>query len=203
MYKDIDNKILLGNSIPMPEADMDDNESEINDEVEALHCYWYNVMLDNLGIKDFKPNYLSVKNQILNECSLNDQRELCKRILQKIKLIYGFVFYKTIDFNNPDEIQEFFDFIEFLEYDNEKFITDVWMFLDTNLSGLSIEEFCKRNSNQIINEIEEQIDSNSFNELITIFLRTYNKSNIIEWFLKKSEDNKTTILLRMMEGDEK
>lgn len=195
----IENKILLGNSIELPEEDLNDKKSDLEDQIEALHNYWFSAILNNIGDIDFKQNYLCVIIDIIEKCSFYEQREFCNTLLEKIVEIYDFEFPERIYFNDINDIKDFYYFFEFLEYNNVDFISDVWVFLSPDLSTLSIEEYCQQNSDRIINEIEEQIKSHSLNQLIHIFLRTYIKDNIVSWFSKSSVRIRSLIILKILE----
>ncbi len=195
MYKDQENKILLGNSIPIPEIDTD---NELEDQIDSLHSYWFAIILNSINTNNFKQNYLCVINDIINNCSFEEQKEFCNKILEKISEIYNFEFPEIINFNNT-LIKDFYYFLEFLEYNYDKFILNIWIFLSIkNIKKLSIEEYCKQNSDQIIKKIEEQIGSNFFNWFIITFLRTYNKDELMNWFLKSSQKIKTIIKLKFL-----
>jgi len=195
MYKDQENKILLGNSIPIPEIDTD---NELEDQIDSLHSYWFAIILNSINTNNFKQNYLCVINDIINNCSFEEQKEFCNKILEKISEIYNFEFPEIINFNNT-LIKDFYYFLEFLEYNYDKFILNISIFLSIkNIKKLSIEEYCKQNSDQIIKKIEEQIGSNFFNWFIITFLRTYNKDELMNWFLKSSQKIKTIIKLKFL-----
>ena len=85
------------------------------------------------------------------------------------------------------------------EYDHEEFILDIWQYLKPETNLKSFQNYCEQNGNKIISEIEEQLDTKAFPKLITDFLRTYNKDDMIQWFCDRSERLNTTILLRIRE----
>jgi len=185
---------LLGNSLPLPETDEEDFNGE-----DALHEYWKVSILTYIGTDYFKQNYLNVKNEILTSYSLKEKKLLCYSILEKVSNIYEWEFPVELDLYNMDEIIEVFEFLEFIEYDHENFVCDCWLYNDEYLNTMTLTQYCKSFPKNIISIIEEQIDTNSFNELITIFLRTYNKVEIIEWFSRISEKLHSTIKLRNLE----
>ena len=93
--------------------------------------------------------------------------------------------------------EQLYEFIEFLEFDNYRFLSYVWRFLldeSIKLMKLDIEGFCKTNTMKIIKETEEQLETHSQNRLITIFLRTYYKEKYIEWFTTMSQRYKVEII---------
>jgi len=195
MTSEQENKTLLGNSISLPEMDEEEHDQE-----SVLHDYWFLTIYNCIGKFDFKQNYLVVKNDILDSCSTEDQSLFCYKLLDRITEVYGWEFPENLEINTIESIKEFYSFLEFLEYDHEKFLCDVWVFLDPDLTNTTIDDFCKESIKSIISEIEEQIDANSFNELITIFLRTYNKEGILEWFSIMSNKIRSSILIRILEA---
>jgi len=202
MY-DYGEKILLGNSIPLPEVDVDENKSDELAPEEALRGYWYETILSKIGKKDFKANYLTVIDDIKNNSPIDEQKRFCFAILEKIIYVYEYEFPLNLDFDNLNQIYSLYEFLEFLEYDNEQFICNVWKFLNfTNSTYDTIENFCINNINKIVKEIEEQINLGFYPEKISGFLRTYNKERLIEWFCRESCKVESQIKLNYLEGEE-
>ena len=202
MYDSESLKVLLGNSIEEPEVDYDDAmvASETGHPVEesALRQFYFVTVTDNMGKDDFKNNYLSVIT-IIKRFTTKEQQELAFSIIQKLPEKYDFEFSINFEYNNQDDINELYNFLEFVEFDNEKFIVNVWKLLKPNADRLKIENFCNINKSKILDEIEEQLESHYHSRLITDFLRTYNKENLIKWFCEKSKDLYTSILLGLRE----
>lgn len=194
-------KIILGNSIEEPEVDMD-NKYENSDfpyQESATQDYLFSIIINNIGKKDFKENYLVVKN-LIKEYSTKEQLRLSTFILNQIIDIYDFEFPGYLNPTNQEEINQLFEFLEFLEYDNEKFITEIWYYL--NIDNVNnINDICNKKSDNIITEIEEQLQTQYFSKMITYFLRTYTKDKLIEWFCNKSSNIKTLILLTIRKED--
>jgi len=197
MFKDQEDKILLGNSIQIPEVDVDENRDDEMDPIAALKGYWQSILLDNIGKDVFKQNYLNVRIDIQTHCSLDEQRRLCYAILDRISEVYDFEFGNELSLNNFNEINEVYKFLEFLEYDNEDFICNIWLFLGDSFLEKKI------NIDNIIKEIEDQVDQGDYSQIISIFLRTNNKSSLYDWFIKKSDDISTLIKLKILEEKEK
>jgi len=205
-------KILLGNSLSIPEEDEvntgeyffkkyntvnSDLDKDVLNDMSALFSYYFSEILNYIGNDKFKLNYLMVKNEIKKECSIKIQRRLCFAILEKINEIYNFEFPENLDLLNQDNIDDFLKFIEFLEYDNEKFILSIWTFLDTTLSLDTIKSYCANNKENIITEVEENVQTNNFSPYIKIFLLNYEKEYFIKWFIKCSIKCKSMILLNI------
>ena len=202
MYDSESIKVLLGNSIEEPEVDYDDDkvQSETGYPVEesALKQFYFVTVVNNIAKPDFKSNYLSVINQIKGYSS-HDQRLFSFSILQKMIERYDFEFSINFIPDSQDDINELYNFIEFVEYNHEKFITDIWKNLKPDFKILNLQDFCEQNSQKILNEIEEQLESHYYSKLIADFLRTYNKDKLIEWFCEKSKNLYTSILLSLRE----
>jgi len=201
--------ILLGDSIPLPEVDVDESGIEVNPDFhtyisniesqeDALREYEFETILDNIGKVDFKENYLEVINSIKGH-TVREQILLCEKIIDKVEEVYDFVFPQNIKLYDFNDVNDVYNFIEFVEYDFEDFVADVWKFFGTELKKINIEDFCKKKSNEIIKEIEDQIGSHTLNQMVTIFLRTYNKDDLIEWFIEATERTKMFIVLKNFE----
>ena len=203
MYEDRAQKILLGNSLELPEMDLDDAmvKSEYGRPVEeaALKEFYFITVTDNIGKEDFKENYLSAINIIRTDYDVEKQQMLCDSILKQIKEVYDYLPPENVDYNSENEVLDILEFIQFIEYDHEDFIVGIWEFLKPETNLKSFENYCEQNGNKIIFEIEEQLDTKAFPKLIADFLRTYNKDDMIQWFCDRSERLNTAILLRIRE----
>jgi len=195
-------KVLCGNSIEEPELEYDDaqvaSDTGFPVQEEASREYDFTTITDNMNQPDFKENYLEAMKQI-RKLSLKKQQILAFAIIQKMPVKYDFQFSITFDpFYSLEDIYELYKFIEFVEYDHEKFITNVWKLLNPDTNSFQVEKFCEHNIPKIISEIEEQLETHEYSELITDFLRTYNKDKLIEWFCEKSKNLRTSILITLL-----
>ena len=86
-----------------------------------------------------------------------------------------------------------------MEFDHEDFVISVWSFIKTDLSSQSLLETCLDNENMIMKEVEEQLETNIYPELISIFLRTYIKERFIQWFCSATIKYETEITIRIIE----
>lgn len=203
MYEEPTLKILLGNSIPLPEEDLDDEyvKSEYGkpNEEEALREFYFTTITGSINQEDFKENYLSVIDSIKKEYDSEKQKMLCIAILHSIEEKYDYEPLENVELNTDDDIIDVLKFLEFLEYDHEEFILDVWGFLKPETNSFQVENYCEQNKDKIISEIEEQLDTKSYPKLIADFLRTYKKDDMIQWFCNRSNRLNTAILLRIRE----
>lgn len=188
--------IICGKSVsPTEELDIEDHLPE-RVQTAILQSSQMDI-IDNIGKSDFIYAHKELKNDILTY-PFKNQKRFVERVIEKISEVYDFVFPMNIDINTMEDITDFYAFLEFLEYDNVKYISRVWKFLDTDIMKVDIEKYCKNNSNMIIKECESQIESHDLNEMISMFLRTYTKEKFIEWFTKISTQSRIEIKLEQI-----
>ena len=201
MYDTEELKVLCGNTIEEPEVDYDDQtvESESGDPVvdNGLMQYYFTSVVDYMGTPEFQSNYESVIFHVKRYPTIKQQL-LADSIVDRLPEKYDFEFSINFNFINQDEINELYEFIEFVEYKHEKFITDVWKFLNPDTNSFQVEKFCEHNTPNIISGIEDQLESHHYSELIADFLRTYNKDKLIEWFCEKSKNLRASILIALL-----
>lgn len=202
MYDSKSLKVLCGNSIEEPEMEYDDAEVASDTgfpvQEEASRQYDFTTITENMGHSDFKENYLEAMRNIRG-MPLQRQQLLAMSIVQKMPEKYDFEFSINFDpFYSLDDIYELYRFVEFVEYDHENFIVNVWKFLNPDTNSFQVEKFCEHNTPKILLEIEEQLDAREYSELIADFLRTYNKDKLIEWFCEKSKDLRSSILIALL-----
>jgi hypothetical protein len=201
MYDSEELKVLCGNTIELDEMDYDDDavESETGDPAidSGLMQYYFVNVVDYMGTPEFKSNYQAVIGDI-RKYSTKQQQLLANAIVDALPKKYDFEFSIKFDFNNKDEINELYKFVEFVEYDHEKFIVNVWKYLNPDTNSFQVEIFCEHNIPNIIREIEDQLEIRDYSELIADFLRTYNKEKLIEWFCEKSVNLRSSILITLL-----
>jgi hypothetical protein len=194
-------EVLLYNLVEPPEFDADEEELEKRYQKAFYESSKIDIH-DQMNTEDFEATWQVLRSDIENE-SLNLQRIFSEQTLDKISEIYDFVFPINIDFDSQYKINDFYDFLEFLEYKNENFLASVWRFLKPhNLVRFDIEGFCKSNSMKVIREIDEQLQIHPQTEMIDLFLRTYYKEKIIEWFINRTERKKVDITVQIFEEGE-
>jgi hypothetical protein len=198
-------KALLGNSLNMPEEDMDDlrvmSQTGYPYEEAALKRYYFQTILDSIRTGEFRESFNATIPLLRREYKFADLQELCFEIIRYVKERYDFIFPETVKIEDVEDTSDVISLIKFLEYDNEEFITNVWRYLKPETDWIQFENYCEQNGNKIISEIEEQSDTRSYPKLIADFLRTYNKDDMIEWFCEQSERLNTAILLVLREGE--
>jgi hypothetical protein len=193
-------RILMGNSLVPPEEVDDSDEAYFEATEDAIYSSSSIDIIDLVGKDDFKYSYQLLIDDIKNR-PIEDQQQFIKEMLDKISEVYDFKFPYRIEFDLQEEINNFYDFFKFLEFDNLHFISNVWKFLEQNLLQIDLMDYCKENKEKIISEIEEQLDIYPQNETITIFLRTYYKVHY--WFGLKSFGHKVEIMVNIFESEGK
>lgn len=199
MYDAEELKVLLGNSIQLPEMDYDDEnvESEFGNPTaeSALKQYYFTIVVDNMDKPDFMNSYLAVINQI-KAMTTKDQQDLAFAISQKLIDKYDFEYPFNYTICSQADIDNFYYLIEFIEYKHESFIIDVWKYLNKQLKSKDeIDEIIIMDDELVMKEIEEQLSTHYYPESIKYFLRTYNKQDLLKWFAKKSKNLFTAILI--------
>jgi hypothetical protein len=197
----LDDKVLLGNSISLPEEDLDSHflaTQEVDDAQDALESYWQIGILKTIGTSDFKSSYLSTINNIKSDCTLKSQLNFCDYILRKIIDVYDFEFPEKPVVKTNQDVLQIYKLLEFLEYDHEMFLFNVWQNIKIDSTSKQLVQLCIENMDLIISEIDEQSNLEIYSELVTIFLRTYLKEDLFNWFCRITKSMETTILSKIM-----
>jgi len=189
-------EIFISHIIEPPELDSDEDELEGNYNLAIYESSKYEIISD-CGKEQFKYTWLILKDDIKNT-SIKRQRIFAEQMLDKIFEIYDFTFSETITLDIQSELNDFYDFLEFLEYDNSSFLSYVWKFLNLkNIVKLDIEVYCNNNKNKIIKEINEQLEMRQQSNLTILFLKSFYKDNLIKWFIKNSKQNFNDIIVKI------
>jgi len=193
-------KAFIGAMVQYPEMDDDERMDEFEDD--AIYQSSLIDIQDNLGKPDFKFVYPILIPDI-QTATFDNQRIFCQKMLKKIEEVYDYSFPEKPELETNIHINICLEFIKFLEYDNIIFLSFVWQHLNVKLLGLDVEDYCNKNQDKIIKEVDEQLESHEQNELIQIFLGTYYKVKFIDWFIRETERSKTSILLEIIEREGK
>jgi len=192
-------KILCGNSLPLPELEEDDDrdvEKDASDEYDMLN------IIDNIGTDEFKENYLISIDEIRKQ-SIENQRIFCTKILDKIKDIYDFIPLEKYSLNEQPQCDGIYKFIEFLEFNNLIFLSNLWHDFKIDLRKLDIKDFCNENSDRFMTLIDNQVKLNNYPQLVKEFLRTNIKEKMINFIISKTEKERMLIQLEItLKGEE-
>jgi hypothetical protein len=196
-------EILLGNSVQPPERlDEDEDQNGMLLNQEAVYQSSVIDILDHIGHPDFKFIYFQAISDI-REQTFNRRHRFVIHLLEKVSEIYDFEFFEKPSVDTDYELEQVLLFIKFLEFENYRFLSYVWRFLNQNLQRIDIEKYCKENSMKIIKETEEQLQTHPQIKIINVFLRTYYKEKYIEWFIQNTKKSKIMIILEILESEGK
>lgn len=190
-------KNLIGRSIPLDEVD--DEESNLNDmiPIAEMEADFIDV-IDNFGKEEFKFIFLNVLNELQN-IEFEKQRELCEKLNEKVFEIYNFEFTPQLVFDDQEDINNYLNFIAFLEYDYVDIISEIISNLDLNLLRRDTNKFLLDNFEKIIININNLIQNEKIIGLISIFLRTNNKDGLYQFMDSRLRKDKMLIILHAME----
>ena len=196
-------ELLLGDTVMPPER-LDEDETNQQEFIDNRAIYDSGVadIMDHVGHPDFKFIYFQTLPDI-REQFFKWRHRFVEKMLDKISEVYDFEFFEKTETDTDYELEQMHLFIQFLEFDNFRFLAYVWRFLKQDLQKIDIEQYCKSNAMKIIKETEEQLETHPQTELITKFLRTYYKEKYIEWFLENTEKSKIMIILEILESEGK
>ena len=130
MYENRALKALLGNSLNMPEEDMDDLRVESQTgypyEEAALKSYYFLTILDSIRTGEFQESFNATIPLLRKEYEFEDLQELCREILRYIKERYDFIF--PLETN----VQPMFDLLGTAEKDKSLKIYDTPHYMPRN-----------------------------------------------------------------------
>ncbi len=185
--------ILLGSSIKTFELD---DEEELNIEDDASRSYDFLEIIDSIKTNKFKENYLISITEV-KLLSFDEQLKFCNDLLLKFEEKFDFTFPQKIEFNNKSDLNEFYNFLEFIHFNYIEFFGMLWIHLGKDIKNVNINEVINNNFNRIDLFINKKIDSLFYNKFINLFLRTYDKLN--NFLIEKSIESKMQILLYILE----
>lgn len=184
-------KTLVANSTTMPEYNEDeDTENPIEDaEVEA-DCV---DLLEHIGEEDFKSIYDNVIFNIRKQ-PIEKQITVCNNILLRIEQVYDFTFMRKLHIESKPDVIKVYKLIEFLEFNYVKIIAELLFGLIEDLRNIDFVKFYEENWKTIQNRIQILMIS----ELISEFLRTNNKENLIAFLSDRTEKKKIPIMASIL-----
>jgi len=185
--------------------DSGDEGSETQFEIGSQYANMYD-LLDlhtHFGEDDFQSIYMSSINDI-KEQNIKNQATLCLRLLEKIYEIYEYEFPESPVLNSQSDLNEVYNLVEFLEFNNEQFLVGVWSGLKVkNLVKLDLDIYFYGNKDNIL-KLLEQITNNSLlyknDSLVNKFLNSCYKEALTRIFIKMTRRLKIEITSKLMEG---
>lgn len=173
-------KLLIAKSTPLEEVEDDDIDLLSAEAIEDSIIY---DIINVIGTDDFKPTYLSLKNEINN---LSEEKKVFfgNEIINRLEEVYSFKFMNNEEILNSDDFSKLISFIRWLEYDNELFACKFFSFLDVEkIFILDINKLLEENWDYIYDRVIK-FHSSSGNEYLEYFLRTNSKENIFAFLLR-------------------
>lgn len=186
-------KVLIANSEALPETEDEyDGKDEIIENAEEKADLVY--FLESIGSDNFEYIYSNLINTIRN-IEVKTQIGFCYNIIDKIKEVYNFEFLRKIDLFSQSDCEEVYKLIAFLEFDNVDFFTNLLFGIVENLRNELIRIVIDKNWIQI----EGRMLKEQLSWLIVLFLRTNNKSDLIDFFVSKINQRKMIITMKLYE----
>jgi len=186
-------KALLGGSLPLYEVE-EDFDRDITEEASLK----YDMMsvISAIGTDDFKSTYVVLMSHIAEQ-SIEIQRPFCYEIATKVEQIYGYDFPVNLDFVGEYSVFDFYKFLEFLEFDYIDFLSKLWKLLPVSLKTIDIASYCNSEYKLVISRVEQVVQSEIFSKLVSIFLRTYMKEDMIKFIIEKTYKERMMIILKI------
>ncbi len=181
----------------MPELDLDDVATEPMSQNSKR--YDAHNIVETIKTKDFKDIYMVAINDMKDE-SFIAQQTLCLQIIDQILIKYDYTFPVKREIYNLEDVNNVYKFLEYLEFDCVKLLKRLWKYLNIDLREVDIDKYCDDNSMKIMGELEEQIEMIEEPQMISEFLRTYDKKNFIQFIKEKSKVFRTEILIYNLGG---
>ena len=179
-------KVLFALSTPTPEVEDDMDNDFLADQ--AIAQYDFMNVIAAIGDETFREIYTCFKNVIILEPHKN-QIDFCRALIDRIQEVYDFEFQPIdYDYEQPTDIYEF---VEWLEYDNDEFIFDIFDGIISNdINNIDIRATVEDEWENIEKKILSISVANGFK---SEFIRTNNKENIIDFIVRNAEKNKSLI----------
>jgi len=161
-------RIYLSSCISNELLDTDDDLIPSEDAGNHLIQYEFVDLIANIGELDFKVTYLNFIDDIKKQ-SFSNQKILCDHLINQIQKVYNFEFPEKIILSNQEDINHFYEFIKFLEFNNEEFLIEIFKSFDIDFNKIKPYDFCIKNQNEII----KQINFYDLSKLPPIFMNLY------------------------------
>jgi hypothetical protein len=190
-------EILIAGILTPDEMDNYEEDEDLRTLIAIYESSSYDI-LDSMNKETFYNTYSVLKSDILSMSNIH-KRIFLGKYLDKMEEVYGYQFPENPVYDTDETIAEMFKFIEFVEYDNLTLLRYVWKYLDDILK-VDIDKYVQENGKTIIDELTNQ--SNllvTLTENVSVFLRTYNKAEMLEWFIDRSKRNKINIYSENLE----
>jgi hypothetical protein len=193
-------ELLMGLIDEMPEMDSDPEETDERLDNANLVAAIRDI-LDNIGKEDFRLTW-GIQYEYIRNQPFYQHARFAEALLEKIFEIYEYQFPEKLYFFTKEQIDRFYDFVKFLEYNNTNFLSVICRVLKIDVIKGDLDSFCKQNDMRIIKEVEEQLGTYQQPELQSLFLRTYMKDDFIKWFTEQIKRARFEIAEKIYESEE-
>lgn len=179
-------KTLVSDYASMEEYnDDEDTENPIDDPEVESDCV---DLLEHIGKEEFKNIYLNVIFN-LKQQPLEKQITLCNNILLKIEQVHDFTFMRKLHIASRSDISKVYKLIEFIEFNNLRLLVELLYGLIEDVRNINVRKFYEDNWTTIQNRLQSIMTS----ELVTEFVRTNNKENLISFLSNTTEKKRIEI----------
>jgi len=190
-------KTLIKQATPTLELEEDDDIDLID---KAGKEYDNNHLLDSIGKENFNEIYSNCFIYI-KQYTLEEKLELGRQIIQRVQEIYNFTFIDLIDCTSESDFDKVLQFLEWLEYDNIEFLSELLIYLNIDFKIELTKGLFLNHWNKIETFIFEKY--RYYNYFQRKFLQENNKDNIIDFCIKNIKKNKTLIIEEILKKGEK
>jgi len=186
-------KTLIADSEPLPEMNGEyDGTDELIDTAEMNSSFID--IIESIGTLDFMYIYSNIINYI-KTLKIEDKITLCLKILERVKEVYGFEFLEKIDISSEEDVMDVLEFIEFLEFNHIDFLVNLLTGMVKDIRNEPVRMILDKNWL----EVESRILKENFSRLISLFLRTNNKEDLLDFLTSKATKNKAIITMKLFE----
>ena len=184
-------KTLVSDYASMYEYNEDeDTENPIDDPEVESDCV---DLLEHIGEEEFKNIYLNVIFN-LKQQPLEKQITLCNNILLKIEQVYDFTFMKKLHIASKSDVSKVYKLIEFIEFNNLRLLVELLYGLIEDVRNIDLKKFYEDSWVTIQNRLQSVITS----ELVSEFIRTNNKENLILFLTNETKKKRIEITGSLM-----
>lgn len=144
--------LLLSAMIPPDMLDENDDKSQSEVVGDVIVQYDALQIIDGIGKDYFKENYLNFIDDFKKQ-SFSNQKVLCDHIINKVQEVYNFEFPEKVNIDNRSDIEDIYEFLRFLEYDNMDFLINIFKGFNVDFLKDDPHEFCQIHKDDIIEQI--------------------------------------------------
>ena len=196
---DIAQNILFGGTSYISELDPEENEERAEESEDQYIRY---AISETIGTEEFEETVLALGNDLLAQ-DITGLKDAYTAMAEKIYEVYDYEHPEDIQTSDRNELINYFEFVKFIEYNNVDLFSSIWYEIlndQQSLVSLNIAEFCLDNRDEILSLIENEIESYTYNHIITKFLMYYPSDDLIKWFIGQSIKSRFNILFNNVTG---